>query len=100
MSITSVRYQFHDEVNFEDVEGALVVAVLAIESLYGPAAVRVNAGYSANPVTRRCVIDASTNIGQALNQLFVGFLSRDLGPATFTVERVRDVPLSLGVATA
>lgn len=88
MSVISVRYQFLESVSFEEVEGALVVAVLAVESLYGPAAVRLGAAYATDPVNHTVIVEAATEIGRDLNRVFTGFLSRDLGPETFRVERV------------
>lgn len=100
MSVASIRYQFSEGVAFEDVEGALVVAVLAIESLHGPAAVRLGTAYAADPLARTVVVESSSDVGRDLNRVFVGFLSRDLATDAFTVERRHGLPAPVRVALA
>ncbi len=88
MTATVYRYQFTPDVPLEDVEASLLLAVLATESLHGEAQVRLDAGYFLDPDQRRCVVDATTPVGNDLNRLFVGFLHREFGPDSFIVERV------------
>jgi hypothetical protein len=86
MSVASIRYQFTPGPPFGDVEGALVVAALAVEILFGTEPVQRDAICRTDELTRCCVIDVSTDVGRALNRLFVGFLHRDVGMEAFTVE--------------
>jgi hypothetical protein len=83
----AMLYRFAEHVLLEEVEAALVVAAVAIESLHGGPAAQLAAAYFFDPLTRICVIDATTSIGFAFNQLFLGFLNRDVGAESFTVER-------------
>ena len=82
------RYTFSPTVSFEDVEGTLVLALMAAESLHGQSQVRLDSGHATDAAKRRCVIDASTRVGSDLNRLFIGFASREFGPDAFQVERI------------
>jgi len=82
------RYQFAPSVVQEEVECALLLSVMACESLYGAAETRLNAGYFLDQTTRACVIDAATPVGRDFNRLFVGFLAREFSSEAFQVERI------------
>lgn len=82
------KYTFDPSVPIEDVEGSLVLAILAAEALHGQSQVRLDAAHAMDLKRRICVIDAGTEVGQDLNRLFVGFLAREFGEDSFHVERV------------
>jgi hypothetical protein len=84
------RYCFAPSVAPEDVEGALLLALVGVEALYGESRVRLDAGFSFDPATRVCVLDASTEVGRDMSQLFLGFLRSQLGADAFRVERLAD----------
>jgi len=86
------RYTFQADAALEDVEASLLLAILATESLHGEAQVRLDAGHYFDPDRRACVIDATTAVGKDVNRLFVGFLRREFGDDSFTVERVDALP--------
>jgi hypothetical protein len=65
------RYSFAAEIPLEEVEVTLVLALLGAESLYGEAQVRLD----------------------------VGFLRREFGEESFTVERVLDASAHVTPAT-
>lgn len=88
MTHTIYRYVFPSALHLEEVEGALLLAVLATESLHGEAQVRLDASHFLDTAARTCVVDASTPVGRDLNRLFAGFLRREFGADAFTVERV------------
>jgi len=75
-------------VPLEDVEAALVLALMAAESLHGAAQLRLDAAHYLDAERRACVVDASTELGRHLNQLFIGFLRRELEQQSFRVERL------------
>lgn len=85
------RYSFAAEVPLADVEASLLLAIWGTESLHGESQVRLDASHFLDTDLRRCVIDASTDVGRAINRLFVGFLNREFGPDSFEVERVAEV---------
>jgi hypothetical protein len=82
------RYQFRPEVSIEEVEETLMLAVIATESLHGESQARLDIGHAFSAEKRSCVIDASTPVGRDFNRLFIGFVSREFGRSSFTVERV------------
>lgn len=96
------RYVFGQEVPFADVLATLDLALLAVESLHGESRSRLDARFTDDPAQRAVVIDASTTVGQALNQVFVGYATREFGEGAFRVGRVDRVPTPVppvGVAT-
>lgn len=88
MSRIVYRYTFADDVPGRDVEETLALAVLAAETLHGAARVRLDASYHLDPAHSVCVIDATTDTGQAVARLFTGLLTREFGERAFTVRRV------------
>ncbi len=80
------RYQFLAGTQPEDVEVALVLALFSAESLHGEVQVRLDAIYTFDRTRLVLVIDASTDVGQDFNRLFVGFLKREFGDAMFSIE--------------
>lgn len=84
------RYCFAPSVAPEDIEGTLLLAFVGVEALYGESRVRLDAGFSLDPATRVCVLDASTEVGRDLSKLFLGFLRSQLGQDAFRVERLAD----------
>jgi len=84
------RYTFVPDVSMEEVESALLLAIMTTESLHGEAQTRLDAAHYLDPAKRACVIDADTTVGRDLNRLFTGFLGREFGADAFTVERVEE----------
>jgi hypothetical protein len=56
--------------------------------LHGESQARLDIGHAFDPLKRACVIDATTVVGRDFNRLFLGFISREFGAASFKVERV------------
>ena len=79
MQNTLFRYVFRSEVSMDEVEGTLLLAVIAVTSLYGETRVQLEARHVFDPKLRSCVIDAETEIGRSINQLFVGYLRQEYG---------------------
>ncbi len=87
MSAEIYRYSFTPNVPFDEIESSMLLAIMATESLYGEAQVRLDASNYLDAEKRSCVVDASTPVGHDLNRLFLGFVSREFGPDAFQVER-------------
>ncbi len=81
------RYVFNPQVPFTEVLATLDLALIAAESLHGESRARMDARFAGRPLTRTLVVDASTHVGQALNQIFVGYARREYGEAAFAVTR-------------
>jgi hypothetical protein len=82
------RYTFADNLSMVDVEETLVLAIIATQSLHGESQARLDIGHTFDAERRSCVIDARTEVGRDFNRLFVGFITREFGSASFKVERV------------
>ena len=82
------RYKLGEDISMEDVQESLMLAVLAMECLYGSARARLELSHSLDPIGRVCSINASSEIGRELNCLFVGFLQREFGQDSFTVQQL------------
>jgi hypothetical protein len=84
-----VRFRFEREVQMEDVEDSVAVAISAAEGLHGSARVRLDARYEIDPDRRVCVIDVGSPVGESVAQILTGFLIQEFGEDAFRVERVR-----------
>lgn len=74
MTATAFRYEFGERVEITEVEASLLLALWATEALHGESLCRLEAGYAIDAERRACVVDAGTQPGRDLNQIFVGFL--------------------------
>jgi len=88
MSRAVYRYEFVPDVPLEEIEGTLLLAIFAAESVHGESQVRLDAAHHFDLDRHVCVIDTGTAVGRDLNKLFVGFFTREFGPDAFRVERV------------
>jgi hypothetical protein len=82
------RYTIAENVSLGDVQDSLMLAVLAMECLHGPAQTRLDLVHDFAPGKRSWSIDATTEVGRDLNCLFTGFLHKEFGAQSFRVERV------------
>ncbi len=87
------HYHFQDCVDMDYVEAELVLATFNVESLYGPARARLEAAHCLDRDQRTLVIDATSEVGQDFNRLFVGGLLREHGPDSFLVRRIEKEPM-------
>jgi hypothetical protein len=87
MKTEILRYTFAASVCMREVEETLLLAVLAVESLFGESTVRLDASYSVDAPRRVCVIDASTEVGRSLSRVFTGFITREFGSDAFCIHR-------------
>lgn len=94
------RYVINRSVGIRRVESLLGTAVVAVESLLGTTPVRLDARYLVDDAMHACVVDATTEVGKALNRVFVGYLSREIGDEAFTVERIDGLPVTAPFAEA
>jgi hypothetical protein len=85
------RYRFAERVGLRDAGDTLLLAVLAVEGLFGAARVRMDFAFATDEAIRVIVVDASTDVGQAVSGIFTAFLSREFGPDAFCIRRVEGV---------
>ncbi len=89
MALEAYRYEFDNSVTFFDVLAALDEAIVNAESILGSERVRLDARFADDTARGVLVIDATTEVGQILNQLFVGLARRAFGESAFTISRCR-----------
>ena len=91
------RYVFGDAIPAEEVEATFVLSLFAVEALHGESQTRLDAAHAFDAKRRTIVIDADTPVGRDLNRVFIGLVTREFGPGSFRVERVRPEPLPQAV---
>lgn len=89
MALQAYRYEFHEAISFFDVLAILDHAIVNAESIHGTERVRLDARFAEDTARGVLVIDATTEVGQTLNQLFVGLARREFGDSAFTISRCR-----------
>lgn len=92
MNKDAYRYRFNQELPLQEVEDSLLLAVLAVENLYGRSLVRLDAAFLLDRQERTCELEAGTEVGRAIARIFTGFLSQQFGEQSFRIERVGGVP--------
>lgn len=88
MSRELVRFDFDAGVPREELEGTLLLAVLAVGALVGEAAVQIDGRYTLDAQRGVCLIDAGTETGRSIAKVFTGLATREFGADAFVVERV------------
>ncbi len=88
MSRDIYRYRFDDDVPVKELHESLILARLATECLHGESRVRMDASYRFDRDRRVCVIDATTEVGRDMSQLFTGLATMEFGRGAFRVERI------------
>ncbi|OGW80874.1 MAG: hypothetical protein A3C47_05950 [Omnitrophica bacterium RIFCSPHIGHO2_02_FULL_51_18] len=81
------KFKFQEKVGKKTIEKQIARAIETAEYTFGPAKVRLHAGYLATD--DKAVIDASSEVGEYIAQIFIGLMTRKLGEDKFTVERIR-----------
>lgn len=86
------RFAFSATPDMAEVEQTLLMAVLAVSCLHGPAAVRLDAGYALDHDKRILLVDASTPVGRDVTRVFAGLCAHEFGDGSFRVEAVEQAP--------
>ena len=76
---TAYRFSFEPEVSMVDVEKALALSTVAVESIHGEQAMMIDGKFTVLKRARICLIDAETQLGCDLARVFAGFLSTSSG---------------------
>jgi hypothetical protein len=90
MSELAYRFEIDPLVPLADAQMSLHLALIALEGLFGPSGVRLDARYRTDEGERAIVIDGSTRVGRALVRVFTTLLSREFGDDRFVVRRLAD----------
>jgi len=82
-------YRFPSDIVREDVEGALVLAILATEGLHGEALTRLELRHHFDAGQRAVVVDGRSHVGEDFARILTSFLTRELTADGFSVQRVK-----------
>jgi hypothetical protein len=100
MSKETYRYHFEPQIDIDEVEQSLLLAILSVEALHGETQTRLDAAHAFDAERRSCVIDAGTDVGRSLNRLFLGYVRREFGEDAFSVSRVETAAPAPQLATS
>jgi len=81
------RFRFDKSVPMEDVEKALALSTIAIESIYGESAMRVDGVFGVDRKAGTCTIDRLTDLGCDLAKVLIGFLKLSMNDGSYDVEQ-------------
>jgi len=73
------QFSFDESVSSEDAQGTFMLALVALESLHGKAAVRLECRFRNDPAAKLFHINSGTPIGNDLAKLFTGFVINAYG---------------------
>jgi hypothetical protein len=90
MSALAYRFKIDPLVPLAEAEMSLHLALIALEGLFGPSGIRLDAHYRTEEGERAIVVDGSTRVGRALVRVFTTLLSREFGDERFVVRRLAD----------
>ena len=82
------QYLFSQALPVGEIEAALLRSLITAEYLHGSARVRLDACHYLDPEPPRCVLDATTPVGEDVNKIFVGSLQAEFGSDSFSVQRI------------
>jgi len=91
MTCKVYRYRFRTDVDLRDVEDTLLLSILAADGLFGEARARMDVAYAVDPSIHTIIVDASTDVGQAVSAVFTAFVLREFGRHAVDVRRVQGV---------
>jgi hypothetical protein len=88
MSGESYSYSFKPEADMERVEEVLLLATMAVEGLHGRSRIQLDASFRCDLKARAAVVDAGTEVGEAIARIFTALLASTIGEPRFRVERI------------
>ena len=81
------NYRFQRDVPFEEIDDTLMLATLAVECMYGRTQIHLDARFQAHRKDNSCWIEADTEVGRNIANIFTGMMVRLFGEKSFKVER-------------
>ncbi|MHB1000790.1 MAG: hypothetical protein ACYC27_16230 [Armatimonadota bacterium] len=79
------KFRFCKMVSSEGIENALLLTILAAESLHGRSGLRLDAEFCLDKRARTFIINAENQVGCDIARMFTGFLKRAIGEENFSV---------------
>ena len=87
---TAYRFRFEPGISMDDVEQALALSVIAVESIFGEQAMMIDGRFSVDRQDRICLVDTQTQLGYVLAKVFAGYMNTALKDC-FQTERIEYV---------
>lgn len=84
------KYNFDNDISFDDVEDTLLLATAAVESLHSPARLKLDLNFWTEPQHGAVILDGGTRAGQDLAAIFTGLLRQALPKRRFSIRRIVD----------
>ena len=82
------RFTFDHRTSLIEVKMCLYMAMIALEGLFGEAAVRLDASYYADEPRNTIIVDGTTTVGATLVRVFTALLLNTFDAEAFDVRRV------------
>lgn len=86
------RYSFKRHIPIDDIQDSLTLAIIGAENLFGRSKLRLDGWWRLDRQRRRCVVDASTEVGESIAKLFTGYLAKEFGETAFRVVLAKEQP--------
>lgn len=88
MTRIGYRYRFDEDIDLEDVEETLELALVATTGLFGGCRTQMDAAWAADESINTIVVDAGTLVGMTVGLIFTAFLRVELPAEAFSIEQV------------
>ncbi len=88
MTHATYKFRFDESVTAKDMEDTLVLALSAVEGLYGRSRVKMESRFSLDESNRTCKIDTPTVVGENLALIFTVFAIKEFGAWSLKIERI------------
>lgn len=80
-------YQFDPSVDMTSVRDTLRLALLATQSVFGHRRVLLEADFDLSSDCHTLWVNASTEVGRHVHQVFLGYVTSEFGPEAFRLAR-------------
>ena len=88
METNAYRYRFSEDIDIQDAEDTLRLALVAAEGIFGRTRIRMDAWYAVDETINVIIVDASTLVGMTVNLIFTAFITVEFGSGEFDVRQV------------
>ena len=86
------RFTFKESIANQQIEQRLLLAALNTETIFGEAAMRLDASFRFDKASRTCLIDSGTEVGRHIAKLFIAYISKEFGDECYSLERIENEP--------
>jgi hypothetical protein len=90
----SFRFSIHTDVCLDEVELTLQLATFAAEGIFGIPRVAMEFHYETDHSKRTFDLEADSDVGVKVTQIFAGLLLKEFGEGAFRLENIKNVPLT------